>query len=77
MLRESVQIVRSMWTEPETSFDGAYYQLSRAQCDPKPLQSPHPPIWIGGGGEQFTLRVVIPTLSASSAWWGLRPGRNP
>ena len=29
-----------------------------AQCDPKPLQSPHPPIWIGGGGEQLTLRVV-------------------
>ena len=29
-----------------------------AQCDPKPLQQPHPPIWIGGGGEQLTLRVV-------------------
>ena len=29
-----------------------------ANCDPKPLQSPHPPIWIGGGGEQLTLRVV-------------------
>jgi alkanesulfonate monooxygenase SsuD/methylene tetrahydromethanopterin reductase-like flavin-dependent oxidoreductase (luciferase family) len=43
MLRETVQIVRSMWTEPETSFDGEYYKLSRAQCDPKPLQSPHPP----------------------------------
>ena len=50
MLRETVQIVRSMWTEPETSFDGEYYKLSRAQCDPKPLQSPHPPIWVGGGG---------------------------
>ena len=58
MLRECVEIVRSMWTEPETTFDGKYYQLSRAQCDPKPLQSPHPPIWIGGGGEQLTLRVV-------------------
>jgi F420-dependent oxidoreductase-like protein len=58
MLREAVQIVKSMWTEPETNFDGTYYQLSRAHCDPKPLQSPHPPIWIGGGGEQLTLRVV-------------------
>ncbi len=27
-------------------------------CDPKPLQAPHPPVWIGGGGEQLTLRVV-------------------
>jgi F420-dependent oxidoreductase-like protein len=58
MLRESVEIVRSMWTEPETTYDGRYYQLSRAHCDPKPLQQPHPPIWIGGGGEQLTLRVV-------------------
>jgi F420-dependent oxidoreductase-like protein len=58
MLREAVEIVRSMWTEPETTYDGRYYQLSRAHCDPKPLQQPHPPIWIGGGGEQLTLRVV-------------------
>ena len=58
MLKESVEIVRSMWTENETSYDGTYYQLSRANCFPKPLQSPHPPIWIGGGGEQLTLRVV-------------------
>jgi F420-dependent oxidoreductase-like protein len=58
MLDETVQIVRSMWTEAETTFSGKHYQLRRAQCDPKPLQRPHPPIWIGGGGEQLTLRVV-------------------
>ena len=58
MLRECVEIVKSMWSEPETTYQGKYYQLSRANCDPKPLQSPHPPIWIGGGGEQLTLRVV-------------------
>ncbi|MCU1503307.1 MAG: class F420-dependent oxidoreductase [Ilumatobacteraceae bacterium] len=58
MLRECVEIVRSMWTEPETTFDGDYYRVARAHCDPKPLQQPHPPIWIGGGGEQLTLRVV-------------------
>jgi F420-dependent oxidoreductase-like protein len=58
MLNESVEIVRSMWTQGETDYDGKYYKLSRANCDPKPLQSPHPPIWIGGGGEQLTLRVV-------------------
>ena len=58
MMRETVEIVRSMWTEAETSYDGKHYRLHRAQCDPKPLQSPHPPIWIGGGGEQLTLRVV-------------------
>jgi F420-dependent oxidoreductase-like protein len=58
MLREAVEIVRSMWTQPETTYKGDYYEVSRANCDPKPLQSPHPPIWIGGGGEQLTLRVV-------------------
>jgi alkanesulfonate monooxygenase SsuD/methylene tetrahydromethanopterin reductase-like flavin-dependent oxidoreductase (luciferase family) len=58
MLRECVEIVRSMWTEPETSYDGKYYKLDRAHCDPKPLQSPRPRILIGGGGEQLTLRVV-------------------
>jgi alkanesulfonate monooxygenase SsuD/methylene tetrahydromethanopterin reductase-like flavin-dependent oxidoreductase (luciferase family) len=58
LLRETVEIVKAMWTEPDTSYDGRFFQLKGAQCDPKPLQRPHPPIWIGGGGEQLTLRVV-------------------
>jgi F420-dependent oxidoreductase-like protein len=58
MLREAVEIVRSMWTQPDTTYHGRYYRLEGAQCDPKPLQRPHPPVWIGGGGEQLTLRVV-------------------
>jgi F420-dependent oxidoreductase-like protein len=58
VLRETVEIVTSMWSQPETSYAGRFFQLDGAQCDPKPLQQPHPPIWIGGGGEQLTLRVV-------------------
>ncbi|MGH9177996.1 MAG: LLM class F420-dependent oxidoreductase [Acidimicrobiales bacterium] len=58
MLAEAVRIVRSMWTEPDTSFEGRHYRLRGGQCDPKPLQQPHPPIWIGGSGEHLTLRVV-------------------
>jgi F420-dependent oxidoreductase-like protein len=58
VLRETVEIVKAMWSEPDVSYDGRYFQLAGAQCDPKPLQQPHPPIWIGGGGEQLTLRVV-------------------
>ncbi len=57
-LREAVEIVKAMWTEPDVSYQGRYYTVDGAQCDPKPLQRPHPPIWIGGGGEQLTLRVV-------------------
>ena len=58
ILAETVEIVRSMWTEPDTHYDGRHFTISGAQCDPKPLQSPHPPILIGGGGPQLTLRVV-------------------
>ena len=58
MLRETVEIVKSMWSESETTYDGRHFQIAGAQCDPKPVQTPHPPIWIGGGGEQLTLRVV-------------------
>jgi F420-dependent oxidoreductase-like protein len=66
MLKETVEIVRSMWTQPETTYNGKFYSLSRANCDPKPLQDPHPPIWIGGGGEQLTLRVVAQLADVSN-----------
>ncbi len=58
MLRETVEIVKLMWTEAETHYQGRHFSVAGAQCDPKPKQTPHPPIWIGGGGEQLTLRVV-------------------
>ncbi|MFM8310548.1 MAG: LLM class F420-dependent oxidoreductase [Ilumatobacteraceae bacterium] len=58
MLREAVEIVRSMWTQADTTYEGRHYRLQGAQCDPKPLQQPMPPILIGGAGEQLTLRVV-------------------
>jgi F420-dependent oxidoreductase-like protein len=58
MLRETVEIVKLMWTEEDATYEGRHFSVAGAQCDPKPVQSPHPPIWIGGGGEQLTLRVV-------------------
>lgn len=58
MLRETVEIVKLMWTEPDATYEGRHFSVTGAQCDPKPVQQPTPPIWIGGGGEQLTLRVV-------------------
>jgi F420-dependent oxidoreductase-like protein len=56
-LSESLQIIKSMWTEERTNFDGRYYHLDDAIANPKPVQKPHPPIWIGASGES-TLRLV-------------------
>ncbi len=55
---EACEVVRLMWTEDAPDFNGRYYQLQGARCEPKPIQKPHPPFVIGGGGEQKTLRVV-------------------
>lgn len=57
-LDEAVQIIRSMWTQPETTFHGKYYQVSGAVNEPKGVQKPHVPLMIAGGGEKITLRLV-------------------
>ncbi|HKC19490.1 MAG TPA: TIGR03560 family F420-dependent LLM class oxidoreductase [Candidatus Dormibacteraeota bacterium] len=56
-LSESLQIIRSLFTEERTTFEGRYYQLKDAIANPKPLQKPHPPIWIGASGDA-TLRLT-------------------
>jgi alkanesulfonate monooxygenase SsuD/methylene tetrahydromethanopterin reductase-like flavin-dependent oxidoreductase (luciferase family) len=57
-LKEAVQIIKKMWTEEKTSFQGRYYCLKGAFCNPKPVQNPHPPLWISGRSEQLMLRVI-------------------
>ncbi|HYK97229.1 MAG TPA: TIGR03560 family F420-dependent LLM class oxidoreductase [Candidatus Acidoferrales bacterium] len=57
-LDEACQVLKALWTEPRASFDGRYYQLHDAICEPKPLQRPGPPLWIGGNGPKRTLRVA-------------------
>jgi len=58
MLRESLQVIKAMWTQAEATFDGRFYKIRGAINEPKPVQKPHPPIWIGGGGEKVTLKLV-------------------
>lgn len=57
-LGEACEVIRLMWTERAPSFEGKYYQIKEAYCEPKPVQKPYPPFVIGGGGEQLTLRMV-------------------
>ena len=58
-LEEAIQLIRKMWTEePYASFNGKYYQIRNAYCNPKPIQKPYPPILVGGSGERKTLKIV-------------------
>jgi alkanesulfonate monooxygenase SsuD/methylene tetrahydromethanopterin reductase-like flavin-dependent oxidoreductase (luciferase family) len=58
MLREALQVIRTMWTEPFGFFEGTYYRIAGAINEPKGVQKPHPPIWVGGAGERVTLRLA-------------------
>ncbi|HYP27649.1 MAG TPA: LLM class F420-dependent oxidoreductase [Blastocatellia bacterium] len=57
-LDEAAEIIKRMWTQEQTSFDGRYYRIKDAYCEPKPVQRPRPPLMIGGQGEKLMLRVV-------------------
>jgi alkanesulfonate monooxygenase SsuD/methylene tetrahydromethanopterin reductase-like flavin-dependent oxidoreductase (luciferase family) len=57
-LREALEVIKLMWTLDRASYQGKYYALQDAICEPKPVQKPYPPILVGGGGEQLTLKVV-------------------
>lgn len=57
-LEEGVEVMKRLWTEDEAHFQGEHYRLEGAICRPKPVQEPHIPVWVAGGGEQLTLRVA-------------------
>ena len=57
-LDESLSIIKAMWKDEYASFEGKYYRIIEATCNPKPIQKPHPIIVVGESGETYLLRVV-------------------
>ena len=57
LLSEGLQIIRMLWTQERTDFAGRYFNMRGAVANPKPVQKPHPPIWIGAGGPS-TIRLT-------------------
>ena len=75
-LEEVIQILRKMWTQSTTTFNGRYYQIKDAYCNPHPLQKPHPPIMVGGGGERNTLKIVAKYADACNLFGSIETIRR-
>jgi F420-dependent oxidoreductase-like protein len=57
-MEEGLTVIKQLWGAERSTWTGKHYRLDNAICEPKPVQRPHPPITIGGGGEKLLLRAV-------------------
>jgi probable F420-dependent oxidoreductase len=55
---EGVELMKALWTQSRVTFDGEFWQLTDAAMEPKPVQKPHPPVWIGANEETALRRAV-------------------
>jgi len=67
-LEEGIEVIRTLMTRDRASFKGRHYQLDHATYRPRPVQQPHPPIWIGASGEQLMLPIVARQADAWHAF---------
>ncbi len=55
---EALKVMRALWTEAEPRFEGRFFRFAGIRAEPKPLQKPHPPIWIGGNSQAAFRRAA-------------------
>ncbi|MGZ4104406.1 MAG: TIGR03560 family F420-dependent LLM class oxidoreductase [Actinomycetota bacterium] len=67
-LDEALVVIRSLWEEAKTSFQGTHYTIHDAVAEPKPVQRPHPPITIAASGEKVMLPIVARHADAWSSF---------
>ncbi len=53
MTEEGINLILKLWTEDEVNFEGKFYKSLRARLEPKPIQKPHPPIWLASFGKRM------------------------
>ncbi len=68
--REAVEIVVKMWTEEKPTYQGKFYTINEPINEPKGIQTPHIPLWLGGGGEKVTLKLVAKYAQACNVGGG-------
>lgn len=55
---EIIDVMKALWTQPEAYFQGEFWQLDGLKMEPKPLQKPHPPVWLGARHTNALRRAV-------------------
>ena len=71
-LRESLEAMTSLWTKDRTNLDGRYYHLTDAVANPKSIQKPYPPIWIGARGD-----LLLKVVARYADVWNVSSGDSP
>ena len=70
--REGVEVMKALWTQEQTTYQGEIFQLHDAMMGPKPVQKPHPPVWLGGGHPDALQRAA----TLADGWMGAGGSSN-